>query len=244
MTTPNAAQSTSNAIQLLGYVLDAQVAQTLKSTIRQDQYPRYVALVHSREAVRELVSALESPASTTYARCELTGKDGRGVIAVPFTALRSELQFALRCIYLFREADVPQWLQRNWLTYEVTEFARPDRAEGTHITVPLEIAPPWEALPPTYVSCMAQARRIALLQQVLQPGAFLEPVSLLVDDRAPEYRAYRAAPLGDLRAGAREHLEQTGQPSWYCMYDSNLAAHPLLQPYWRRFMLCRVDEEG
>jgi hypothetical protein len=236
--------TTSNAIQFLGYILDIQKASALKSTTKQDRYPRYVALMHSREAVRELVSALQSPASTTYAQCESTSKNGRVGVAVPFTALRSEMQFALRCIYLFRESDVPRWLHSQWLSYEVTEFELPGRAEGTHIKVPLEIAPPWEALPPAYVCCRAQASRIALLQQVLQTGAFLEPFTLLADDRAPEYRAYRAVPLGGLRTGAREQLEQTEQPYWYCMYESNLGAHPLLQPYYRRFELCKVGEEG
>lgn len=237
--------STANAIHLSGYILDVQAAQVLRITTRQHQYPRYVALKHSREGVQELVAALEAPASTTYARCELTSNQNGWVgVAVPFTALRAEMQFAMRCIYLFREGDLPQAVRRNWLAYEVTEFAPPDRVEGTHITVPLEIAPPWPALPPAYVCCMARTQRIALLQQVLQPGAFLEPATLLVDDRTPEYRAYRAAPFVDLRAGAREQLEQTEQPYWYCLYDSSLGAHPLLQPYWRRFTLCRVGEEG
>ncbi len=227
---------------LSGYFLRASTAQTLRSTVSADRGPRYVALMFSQDAVKRLVAALAAPAETTYASCELA-RNGNSGVAVPFTALRAEAQFALDCIYLFRPQDVPQHVHCQWLTYGVTDFAPSGQAEGAHITLPLSIAPPWEALPPAYVCCMAQPGRVALLQQVLKPGAQLESATLLVDDRDPRYRVYQAAALGDLLEGARGQLEQADRPIWYCLYDNSLGGHPLLKHYWRRFEVCRVGEE-
>jgi len=234
--------SNTSTSKLSGYFLNATAVRALKSMVGADRYPRYVAVMHSREKVKQLVAALDNPAETTYANCTLT-RNGNTGVAVPFTALRAELQFVWECIYLFRAEDVPQQMQSQWLTYEVTDFVPPELSEGTHVKLPLDIAPPWEALPPAYVGCMAQPGRLALLQQVLKSEVHLEPATLLVEDRAPQYRAYQAAALGDLVEGARDRLEGGGQPYWYCLYDANLGAHPLLQPYWRRFELCRVGQQ-
>ena len=233
--------STASTSQLFGYFFNASRAQTLKNTAGADRSPSYVACIHSRDAVKRLVAALRAPTETTFARCELTSNGNIGV-AVPFSARSAEMQFALDCIYLFRAEDLPQQVHCRWFTYEVTDFASPDQTEGTHVKLPLDIAPPWEALPPAYICCMAQPGRLALLQQVLKSEVRLVPVTLLVEDRPPQYRVYPAAALGDLLEGARGRLEQTSQPYWFCLYDSNLGSHPLLQPFWRRFELCRVGK--
>lgn len=232
----------STTSQFSGYFLNATAMKALKSMVGAGRYPRYAAVMHSRDKVNQLVAALAAPAETRYASCTLA-RNGNTGVAVPFTALSAALQFVWECIYLFRAEDVPPMMQNRWLTYEVTDFVPPVQAEGRYVKLPLDIAPPWEALPPAYVGCMARPRRITLLQQVLRPEAQLEPATLLVDDRAPQDLAYQGAALSDLVEGARDRLEQADQPYWYCLYDANLGAHPLLQPYWRRFELCRVGRQ-
>ncbi len=145
--------STSTS-QLFGYFFNATAAKTLESMVGADQYPHYVAVMHSREKVKHLVAALAAPAETMYASLRTRNTEVTTGVAVPFTALRTDQQYVWEGIYLFR--NLPPMRQSLWRTYEVTDFAPPAQAEGTHIALPLYIAPPWEALPPAYVGCMDQ----------------------------------------------------------------------------------------
>lgn len=234
--------STSTIHRLVGLGLSAQQAQMLKSTTSPAAYPKYVAVPSFRDRVHALIAALRSPAQAVYATCKIPGRDV-DFVAVPFEALKREEQFALACTYCFAAADVPgRFHARMHLPCSVTDYHATEQKEGTHIMLPLEVAPPWDALSPAYVGCMEQADRVALLQSVTSPGTYLLSTTLLVEDREPRYRAYRATPFRSLDAGARGQLERVERPDFFCLYDSNQGVHPLLRTYYRHFVLCRVED--
>lgn len=230
-----------STFQLTGYYFNATTVQALKSIVRVGSYPCYVAVRHSCENVKKLVAALASPAETTYAGSTLTSNGTPGV-AVPFAALRADAQFVLECIYLFNAEEVPPLARNRWFTYEITDFVPAKQGEGIYVKLPLSIAPPWEALPPSYISCQALPGRLALLQQVLKSDVPLDPVTLLMEDCPPQNRLHQAATLADLAEGARDRLEGGEHHYWSCLYNANLKTHPLLQPFWRRFEMAQVGK--